>query len=139
VRRRVQVAIDCFDPGPLAAFWIEALGYTVSAAPGYDTWAELSAAEAHQPGEEWHLIEDRDGVGPTVLFHRVPEPKSAKNRLHLDIFLLGDGFSDDQQRVVNAEADRLVKLGATRLRTVDDDGEFYVVMHDPEGNEFCIA
>ena len=138
MRRRLQVAIDCFDATRLAAFWIEVLGYRQSAPPGHESWSAFSAAEAHEPGESWHRIEDPDGVGPTLLFHRVPEQKAVKNRLHLDIFLV-DNSSPDHRDAVIAEAVRLVDLGASRVRNVDADDDFYIVMQDPEGNEFCIA
>jgi hypothetical protein len=136
--RRLQVAVDCHDPERLAAFWIEALAYRLLDPPsGHGSWAEFSLAEAQDRDEAWAIIGDPEGRGPTVLFHRVPEPKTTKNRVHLDVFVSTQPVSARDE--VEAEVGRLIGLGATRVRTRDDDGDFYVVMHDPEGNEFCIA
>ncbi|MFC6343180.1 VOC family protein, partial [Nocardioides hankookensis] len=71
----------------------------------------------------------RPGDQPTWLFVRVPEPKTAKNRLHLDV------AAPD----VEAEVTRLVGLGATRVADTDEYGYTWTVMADPEGNEFCVA
>lgn len=123
--RRVQVAVDCVDPTGMARFWAEVLGYE---------------AELPQPGEEdWSRVFDADRLGPPVLFHRVPEPKIAKNRLHLDVKLSPPGTPLDQRRPrVDAEVDRLRDLGATHVRTLADD-DYFAVMLDPEGNEFCVC
>lgn len=138
--RRLQIAIDCSDPARLAAFWAEVLSYTPVDPPGgHESWIEFSVGEAHDPGEQWMMIADPEGRGPTVLFHRVPEPKIVKNRLHLDVWPPRVDPEADVHHVVETEVAKLVGLGATRLRTRDDDGEFYVVMQDPEGNEFCVA
>ena len=138
MERRLQIAIDCADPERLAAFWAAALDYELLDPPGgHSSWEALSAADANEPGEQWRVIDDPTSHGPRVLFHTVPEPKTTKNRVHLDVWLprsAGEGTE-----VVEAEAARLEGLGATRIRTRDDDGEFYIVMQDPEGNEFCIA
>ena len=140
MERRLQIAIDCSDPTRLAAFWAEVLSYTpVDPPSGHESWAEFSASEAHEPGEQWMMIADPDGKGPTVLFHRVPEAKIGKNRLHLDVWPPRSDAEADVRKVVETKVAQLVQLGATRLRTRDDDGEFYVVMQDPEGNEFCVA
>jgi hypothetical protein len=140
VGRHLQIAIDCADPDLLAEFWIEALGYAPYAPPdGSADWAAFSAKEAHDPGERWRIIGDPDMVGPPVLFHTVAEAKVVKNRVHLDVSAPRDGSSTDDIAVVEAEASRLMELGARRLRSGDDDGGFYIVMEDPEGNEFCLA
>jgi len=136
--RRLQVAIDCVQPSRLAAFWAEVLGYRLAEPPaGHASWDEFSEAEASQPDEQWRMLVDPDGTGPTVLLHRVPEPKVAKNRIHLDIWV--DTEDQDREGAVLAEASRLVRLGGSVLRETRNDGEFYVVMADPEANEFCIA
>jgi catechol 2,3-dioxygenase-like lactoylglutathione lyase family enzyme len=123
--RRVQVAIDCADPDRLAAFWIEVLEYQLVKPP---------------TGNEWSQIMDPDGVGPHLLFHRVPEPKVTKNRVHIDIRVRPQGSSDDVARpYVEAEVRRLIDLGATHVRTDDDESDYYAVMQDPEGNEFCVG
>ncbi len=80
-------AVDCADPDRLAEFWTLALGYEVAEPPdGHPTWAAFSAAVGAD-GETWSRIIDRRGLGSPVLFHRVPEPKVTKNRLHLDVLV----------------------------------------------------
>jgi Glyoxalase-like domain len=138
--RRIQVAIDCADPELLARFWAEVLDYRPQdPPPGYPSWARFSAAVG-APGEAWSAAVDPEGVGPRVLFHRVPEGKLVKNRVHLDVRVSGAGAVSMERRrpLVDAEVRRLVGLGATHVRTVDDDSDYFAVMQDPEGNEFCI-
>jgi hypothetical protein len=137
--RQVQVAIDCADPERLARFWAGALEYELAPPPaGYTSWADFSGAVASTPGEAWHAAVDPDGVGPRLLFHRVPEGKVAKNRMHLDI-RVADLPKEQRRPLVDGEARRLVAAGATHLRTDDDETDYYAVMQDPEGNEFCIG
>ena len=81
-------------------------------------------------------IEDPAGVRPRMFFQRVPDPKSVKNRVHLDLAAPAVG-SPDRAEVIDAFVERLTALGARRLRAVDEDG-YFVVMADPEGNEFCV-
>jgi Glyoxalase-like domain len=140
VARAVQVDIDCEKPDLLASFWAAALDYRLFDPPsGHATWAEYSQSEAVEPGEAWSMIVDPEGRGPSVLFHRVPEPKVGKNRLHLDIFLAPGAPRSVTQPLVDAEARRLVDLGATFVRTSSEARDYYVVMQDPEGNEFCVC
>jgi catechol 2,3-dioxygenase-like lactoylglutathione lyase family enzyme len=136
----MQIAVDCSDPERLAEFWSDVLGYRVADPPGdHTSWAAFSAVEAAQPGEGWCVIVDPDRIGPSLLFHSVPEPKQGKNRLHLDVWVDQPDPSIARRSLVEAEAERLQAAGAEHVRTRDDDGDFYMVMHDPEGNEFCIA
>ena len=109
------VNIDCADPAGLAAFWAGALGWRLT----YETADEcVLEPPAGSP---------QDGVSPDLLFIKVPEPKSGKNRLHLDL------RPDDQ----GAEVARLLGLGA-RPADVGQGEESWVVLADPEGNEFCV-
>lgn len=142
--RRVQVAIDCADPAALSAFWAEALGYVHDAPPeGFGSWPEALAAWG-VPESEWNsanAVVDPDGVGPRIFFQRVPEPKTGKNRLHLDVSVSGGpGTAPGQRR---AETDptvaRLVALGATEVRRVEEQDAYWVVLQDPEGNEFDVT
>lgn len=136
---RVQIAIDCGDPEHLTAFWAEVLGYRPTRPPGgFATWAEFSAAVGGAGGERWSRIADPAGSGPDILFHRVPEPKTAKNRVHLDIHVSAGRPAGERRRTVDGEARRLIALGATHLRTEEDVTDYFAVMQDPEGNEFCI-
>ena len=135
------MAIDCADPDRLAAFWIEVLEYRLADPPeGFASWSDYSSSVAAEPGEGWSRIVDPEGRGPSVLFHRVPERKVAKNRMHIDVRVRPPGASDDAARpFVEAEVGRLVALGATHVRTDDDESDYYAVLHDPEGNEFCVG
>jgi hypothetical protein len=139
--REVQVSIDCADPEGLARFWADALGYRDEDPPaGHRSWAAFSEA-AGEPGQAWHAVVDPDGVGPRVLFHRVPEGKVVKNRLHLDVRTAGPRGTPKEQRrpLVDAEAARLAGTGAIHVRTEEDADDYFAVMLDPEGNEFCIC
>jgi Glyoxalase-like domain len=118
---------DAADPRGLAAFWARALGYVDE--PGYD-------------GPDGASIIDPDGNGPAIGFLRVPEGKTAKNRMHIDIRVAArgpDGPAEGEQRI-RAKAAELAADGATVVRE-----EFYgehvghIVMLDPEGNEFCVG
>lgn len=84
---------------------------------------------------------DPSGVGPLLFFQRVPEGKVVKNRLHLDV-RVGTGLvGDERLAALEAECERLLPLGAVRVRLlpVDQDNESCLVMQDIEGNEFCLA
>ena len=140
---RVQVVIDCADPGALAPFWAEALGYKIQDPPaGFDSWEDFLVAQG-VPESDWNsasAIVDPDGAGPRVFFQRVPEPKELKNRVHLDLNASGGPQTpiEERKEQVYAEVARLQGLGATRGREVEEMGGFHVVMQDPEGNEFCV-
>ncbi|MGI8682909.1 MAG: VOC family protein [Mycobacteriales bacterium] len=140
--RPFQVTIDAVDPARLAAFWAAALDYEVQPPPaGFASWEEFLGAQG-VPREQWgtaSAITDPDGVRPRIFFQRVPEPKRAKNRVHLDLQSGGGpGVPVERQRgAVRAEVDRLVALGATEVSEHADLGVVWVVMRDPEGNEFC--
>jgi hypothetical protein len=139
----IQVTFDCADPDRLASFWAQALGYCKQDPPeGYTTWPEFLAAQGI-PEDQWNsasAIDDPEGRGPRLYFQRVPEPKVVKNRVHLDLNISGGPHVPLQERRVhvNATVDRLRGVGATQLRPVEEHGEYWVVMADPEGNEFCL-
>ncbi|MEU9283222.1 VOC family protein [Streptomyces sp. NPDC048275] len=143
-----KLVIDAADPHAQADFWAAALGYTVE---DNSTFVERLLSLGALPAEatvDFHgrpafrdLIAVRHpddpydeksgtGLGRRLLFQRVPEPKTAKNRLHLDLHP-GDGRRAD-------EVARLTELGASALRHVEEPGGKWVVMADPEGNEFCV-
>ncbi|MDQ4037227.1 MAG: VOC family protein [Actinomycetota bacterium] len=138
----VQATFDAHDPGRLAAFWGEALGYTEQPPPpGFATWEDFGR-HIDLPEERWGdfaALVDPDGVGPRLLFQRVPEGKMAKNRMHLDLDV-GAQVSDPEQRrsVVRRRAEQLAAAGGAVVREVDEPGGWCVVMTDPEGNEFCV-
>ncbi|GAB3221223.1 VOC family protein [Glycomyces halotolerans] len=112
-----HLTFDCRDSYQLSKFWEQVTGFTED------------ADDPNAPEHDENLIAAPDG-SLALLFVNVPEPKSVKNRLHLD---LGPDTTRD------AEVERLLGVGATLVadhRT--DDGKGWVVLADPEGNEFCI-
>ena len=110
--RAVEICVDVVDPRPVARFWTEFLGYSTS----------------DDVDGRWVHLEPPSSL-PVLNLQRVPEPKSIKNRLHLDVFV-----DDPEEWIVHAEA-----LGAVRVRLHDDPADWFCVMHDPAGNEFCIC
>lgn len=125
--RQVQVTFDCASPRAVAGFWATALGYDEVPVPDED-------------GDTWAACVDPAGVGPRLYFQRVPESKTTKNRLHLDV-RVGVGLTGDERvEVLEAEAARLVAAGGRRLHLLpaDDENESCLVMQDVEGNEFCL-
>jgi hypothetical protein len=141
--REVQVTFDCADPAALAAFWAEALGYVLQPPPeGFESWdAALDAWGV--PGDQRNdrsAILDPEGAGPRYFFQRVPEGKTAKNRLHLDVRAAPGLREDERMTALEVECDRLVALGARRLERFEPGGisAGHLVMQDPEGNEFCL-
>lgn len=138
----VQVTFDCADPDLLGRFWAEALGYKQDdPPPGFESWPAFLTAQGI-PEEHWNdrnAIVDPEGKGPRIFFQRVPEPKSIKNRVHLDVNVGGPRGTPDERRArVDAAVERLIQAGATLVRTVEELHERFVVMRDPEGNEFCV-
>jgi hypothetical protein len=136
-----QVAIDCSSPHELADWWADALGRQVEAqdeafirrmiAEGHATedqtvrhngalvWKSATAINSPEPGR------------PRMLFQSVPEAKTVKNRLHLDVRVGADGRE--------AEVARLVQRGATELWRASQGPYEWVTLADPEGNEFCVS
>jgi len=83
---------------------------------------------------------DPDGHGPRLFFQRVPEGKSAKNRVHLDVRAAPGLQGEERMAALAAESERLVRLGAGVVKRFEPDGMSagFIVMQDPEGNEFCL-
>jgi predicted enzyme related to lactoylglutathione lyase len=110
----IGLVLDCVDPEALAKFWSDALGYATLGGAG-----------------NYVMLVDGDGVAPKLLLQAVPEAKTAKNRMHLDI----------ETPLVDEEVSRLEALGAQRLEadTRSEHGSRWVIMADPEGNEFCVC
>jgi hypothetical protein len=145
---RTQVVFDAADPHTLAAFWAEALHYEheelgafidglleaghapvelTTEVDGQRRWREL--ATLRHPGDP---VDERGaGLGRRILFQTVPEPKTVKNRVHLDI-LVGPETHE-------AEVDRLVALGATVVSVHDGPDGKWTLLTDPEGNEFDVG
>jgi Glyoxalase-like domain len=140
----IQIVFDTADPAREAEFWAAALGYALQPPPaGYDSWEAFLRARG-VPADRWNdasAITDPDGKGPRIYFQRVPEGKTAKNRMHLDLKVSGGPGTDVQERHrrVDAEVARIKALGASDERgPFERDGEYWVRMNDPEGNEFCV-
>lgn len=140
----VQVTFDCSNPAKQAQFWAAALHYRLPDPPeGFSTWEDWARGQGIAP-EHWNdaaAAEDPEGLRPRLFFQRVPEGKVAKNRVHLDINVSGGREVPVEQRrlLVLAEVERLKGLGADDHRgPMDEGGEFWVRMNDPEGNEFCV-
>jgi hypothetical protein len=133
-----QVTFDAHDPAALARFWSVALDYERQPPPpGFDSW-EAFAENAGIPQERWgdmDAVVDPGGSGPRLLFQRVPEGKTAKNRVHLDVNVSGP---DHDWAKVEAHAERLVSAGARLVEKRQDGMSHWIVMQDAEGNEFCL-
>ncbi|WP_392508269.1 VOC family protein [Naumannella halotolerans] len=138
------MTFDCAAPAALAEFWAFATGGQVQPPPaGFDTWS--AALTAWGVPESEHdsrsAVIDPDGVTPRLFFQCVPEPKTAKNRVHLDL-RAAPGLSGEERRAaIEARAAELVARGArvlNRLEPTAMDPELCLVMADPEGNEFCL-
>ncbi|GAA2293765.1 VOC family protein [Glycomyces scopariae] len=144
---KFKICIDCADPHRLADFWAGAMGYEVEDhsaliatllengvvtedltvdVHGRKGWRTAAAVRDPDAPFDPH---SGVGKGMRLLFQTVPEPKTVKNRLHLDLHYGPDAYE--------AEADRLESLGARRLGAYDEDGAKWILMADPEGNEFC--
>ena len=140
--RSLQVTFDALDTAALAAFWGEALGYVLQPPPdGFDSWDAFADAVGipEEDRDQLASVVDPDGGGPRILIQKVPESKTAKNRCHLDIVLTDRSMeSAERKAAIEAEAERLVALGATRGESFDEAIGTWTVMHDPEGNEFCL-
>jgi hypothetical protein len=145
---RFQIVIDCRDPVRESTFWMEALGYRPEPPPkGFDSWKAFWMHIGLPEDDQFDGVDsivDPHGAGPRIWFHIVPEEKICKNRIHFDIGVTGGlGTSLDMKTRtarVEAEATRLVRLGAKRLEALEQPGldHYAVAMADPEGNEFDI-
>lgn len=140
--RRVGVTVDCANPLLLAAFWRDVLNYVDDPPPeGYTSWAEYDLANAvpQDEVEAGATIVDPNGVGPRVFFQRVPEPKRVKNRVHLDVAVAAAPPGEQRIAQIRQAALALVQRGATWAAESADPQDFFIVLLDPEGNEFCLV
>lgn len=114
--RFTELVIDCHDHVRLGRFWSEVLGYRI--------------AEQKDGPDDWYVeLHGPTGSGPSILLIRVPEKKSVKNRVHIDV-----NATDREQA---DEVERILALGATKADIGQGD-QSWVVLADPEGNEFCV-
>ena len=150
---KIQVTFDAAEPEKLAAFWGLALGYVTEPPPeGFASWEEF-ARDAGILEEDFGKVASRidpAGEGPRLYFQRVPENKTAKNRVHLDISVAGrhvrghrvhaahQARDEARKRLVSEHVERLFEAGATLAWRTDDVRGSSVTLYDPEGNEFCV-
>ncbi|MEU1981444.1 VOC family protein [Nocardia sp. NPDC019395] len=150
--RHIQITFDAHDPRALSTFWRDALGYVHPGPPGADlptdadplaAWDQFLAGIGVPPEQRntKSAIEDPDGHGPRLFFQQVPEDKVAKNRVHLDIRAAPGLQGEERMAALEDACTRLVSLGATRVRRFEPAPPLeagFIVMTDPEGNEFCL-
>jgi hypothetical protein len=142
-----QLTIDANDPAGLARFYAPLLGYQPAPPAAPDTtWHALYRARLGGESGFADRLFDPEGLKPPIWFQAVPESKAVKNRLHLDLYPTGRDAAlsmDRRVELVETTVAEAVGLGATvqrRDRYDDpDDPVYYVVLQDPEGNEFCIS
>ncbi len=150
--RQIQVTFDAHDPAALSSFWRDVLGYVHPGPPGVElsegadplaAWDDF-LERANVPKERRNMasaIEDPDGTGPRLFFQQVPEDKAGKNRVHLDVRAAPGLQGDERMTALESECDRLVALGGTRVSRSEPAppmSEGFIIMRDPEGNEFCL-
>ena len=146
-----QLTIDYqgTDAAPLVAFWALALGYVPAPPPaGHPSWTEyyrsFGVPDDELPeGDGCDRLIDPAGVAPPIWFQPVPEGKTVKNRLHLDLEV-GGGRTvamPERRRRVDAKVAPLLAAGATATGTMDDPAydHYAVLLQDPMGNEFCVV
>jgi hypothetical protein len=144
-----QLVIDCADPERLVRFWALPLGYVPAPPPdGHATWREyyLSIGVPEDElgdGDALDRLVDPSGRGPAIWFQQVPERKTLKNRLHIDL-KVGGGRSvplTERRSRVDALIAELSAAGATAIQVNDlpEQGHYAVLMADPEGNEFDVV
>lgn len=148
----IQVTFDARDPRSLSQFWKEVLEYVHPAPPGvelapgedplaaWDQFLEVNNVPVELRNSS-SALEDPDGTGPRIFFQQVPEDKVAKNRVHLDVRTASDLRDDARMEALETECARLVALGARRLARHEPEAPLsigFLVLADPEGNEFCL-
>jgi Glyoxalase-like domain len=135
----LQITVDCGQPHALADWWAETLGWSVAAqdpefirkmiSEGYATEADIATHDGALVFASGAAISHSDGR--RIYFQRVPEPKSAKNRWHVDVRVGPENVASEKQR--------LIARGATYLYDGQQGPHTWVTMADPEGNEFCLC
>ncbi|MEV0222179.1 VOC family protein [Streptomyces sp. NPDC050704] len=137
---KIDLTLDCANAQLLADFWKTALGYIDEPPPvpfkTREEWLAQFDLPEDDSEDDGAWLCDPDGAGPRLSILKVPEPKTAKNRLHIDVRVPGHGSAGERRARIKAESERLVKAGGTVRQEFDGR---HVVMADPEGNEFCVA
>ena len=147
-----QVTFDARDPRALSTFWRDVLGYVHPSPPGVDLpeGADTLAAwdsfldRLGVPPQQRNVgsaIEDPDGRGPRVFFQQVSQEKVVKNRVHLDVRAAPGLQGAERMTALERECERILALGGSRVRRHEPEPPLssgFIVMTDPEGNEFCL-
>jgi hypothetical protein len=140
-----QIAVDCERPHELADWWAQTLDWVVEQqdedfirkmiAEGYATESDTTTYAGRLVWTDGAAIRHPDGPATEhrrrIIFQQVPEPKSAKNRWHIDVFV--------GQENVQSAAEELIARGATFLHDGQQGPHRWVTLADPEGNEFCMS
>jgi catechol 2,3-dioxygenase-like lactoylglutathione lyase family enzyme len=134
-----NIVIYADDPPALARFWCDVFGYPYSEFTGELRATLLASGLTEDDLARRGLAEDPDGRGPRMFFHHADSPKSGRNRMHIDVTV---DRPEGSSEVLDAEKDRIVALGASVARLVEQTWgpwpERYWQLRDPEGNEFCL-
>ena len=143
MRLKVQIVFDSKNPDVLSKFYAAALQYILQPPPsGFASWEDAMKAW-EVPEKDWNsatAIVDPEGEGPRIYFQKMDTPKLGKNRMHIDInATAGPSIPvEERKKRVNSVVEYLVEIGATKQNVWDDEGEYWVGMLDPDGNEFCV-
>jgi len=139
VTLRIDLTLDCASPKSQAEFWKLALGYEDEPPPPpfatREEWLQ-QFDPADDDADDGAWLRDPAGTGPRLSLLQVAEPKTAKNRLHMDVRVAGQGSPDERWARITEAVDQLTAAGATALQ---EFAGHHVVMADPEGNEFCVC
>ena len=140
---KIQVVLDAADPARLAEFWALALDYVLEPPPyGFETWEDFGRSigmPEEEFGDQAAIIDPAD-EGPRVYFQRVPERKTAKNRVHLDVRVADrEVEGEERKRLVSEKVEQLVEAGASIAWVNDTVRDNSIVLRDPEDNEFCVT
>ena len=150
--RDVQVTFDALDPRALSTYWRDLLGYVHPGPPGVvladgadplEAWDDFLAGIGVPPEarNSRSAIEDPAGEGPRIFFQQVNEHRDGGARLHLDVRAAPGLTGEERMAALEVECERLVALGARRVRRVEPSAPLdagHIVMADPEGNVFCL-
>jgi hypothetical protein len=143
MRPKVQIVFDSSNPAKLAEFYARALNYKLQDPPEEYASRQGAPKESGVPEGDWEsasAIVDPDGRGPRIYFQELETPKLGKNRLHIDVNA-SEGMQvplEKRKEQVRAKVESLKPLGAKEDHELEENGEYCVIMLDPEGNEFCV-
>jgi hypothetical protein len=140
---KIQVVIDAAEPVKLAEFWALALDYVLEPPPhGFETWEDFGRSigkPEEEFGDQAAVIDPAD-EGPRLYFQRVPEQRTVKNRVHLDVRVAGrEVEGEERKQLMSEKVEQLVQAGASVVWVNKDMRGHSIVLRDPEGNEFCVT